>query len=438
MKKALIPGLLALLIAMFGVTGCEDTDYPPSVFDPNDPGKPTPVITEVNPATSSFQTVGLVEIYGENFSEDIRENIVFFNGGIAFPEPALTDLTATPQKMVVYAPEIIKEPTQWAIDSVKLRIAVQGAYLFGNYMDVSGDYIPYTLEKAAVEYGAFSTEESKLPLGVAVDKDENVYVPCFNKYTYKLTPAKHDSMIIWGTNGDVVMTDIKFAPNGDLVYARNLRNLYFFPAGGGDKQTGFNTGASSDRIISFDYDANGIMYAAGRGGSMFALLTDDSSVKNAGYEDFIVLSLKVFNNEIFTLAKYDGSDTDIPLYAIWKHSILGSGNVGDKTLVIDWNTTGFETTTPLVMAMDENGNAFVSGDDYGIPLIHVNLTDGSTRAVYNYPKAALSTRAIHMSFGNDNKLYMVRRTARSDDAAPTPRLIRVSLDVNGAPYYGRQ
>lgn len=436
MKKALIPGLLALLLAMFGVTGCEDTDYPPSVFDPNDPGKPTPVITEVNPATSSFQTVGLVEIYGENFSENIRENIVFFNGGIAFPEPELTDLTATPQKMVVYAPEIIKEPTQWAMDSVKLRIAVQGAYLFGNYMDTEGNFIPYTLEKPAVEYGAFTVDESKIALGVAVDKDENVYVPVVNKYVYKLTPAKHDSMIIWGNDAHTVLTDLKFAPNGDLIYARNLGSLYYYPAGGGTRATGFNF---SGRVLSFDYDQNGIMYAAGRAGFMYALLTDGSTkVENTGYEDFEVYTVKVFGNDLYTLAKYVGSDTDIPVWAIWKHTLQGNGIVSDKTLVVDWNDTGFEDTTPLFMALDEDGNAFISGDDYGIPLVHVNLSNGSAKAIYNYPKAALSTRGVHMSFGNDNKLYMVRRSNRPDDAAPTPRLIRISLDVNGAPYYGRQ
>ncbi|RKY50021.1 MAG: hypothetical protein DRP86_04255 [Candidatus Neomarinimicrobiota bacterium] len=433
MKKGLILGLLTLLVAMFGVTGCEDTDYPDSAFDPNDPGKPTPVITEVNPALNSFQAVGLVEIYGENFSENISENVVFFNEGIGFPEPAETDLTASPQKMAVYAPVIIKDPAQWSMDSVKVRIAVQGAYLFGNYMDEDGNFIPYTLEKPAVEYGAFS--DQILPLAVAVDKDENVYVTSEDGNVYKLMPTKHDSMIIYADRSHNNMTDLKFAPNGDLVYARNYTKLYYFPAGGGSRKTGIAFGG---RVYAIDWDASGILYAAGNTNNLFALLTDGATiVENDVYEDYIVHSLKVFNSEIYTLAEYTGSDTTIAEYGIYKHDIQANGVVSAKSLVVDWKDTGFDDTTPVFMVLDENGNAFVSGADDGVPLVHVNLSDGSAKAIYNYPNPALSTKAVHMAFGNDNKLYMVRRSDRTDDNAPTPRLIRVSLDVNGAPYYGR-
>jgi hypothetical protein len=433
MKKGLILGLLTLLVAMFGVTGCEDTDYPDSVFDPNDPGKPTPVITEVNPATSSYQTVGLVEIYGENFSENISENVVFFNEGIAFPEPAQSDLTADPQKMVVYAPAIIKEPAQWTIDSVKVRIAVQGAYLFGKYADQNGNFVPYTLERPAVEFGLFS--EQTLPLAVELDKDDNVYVTSYDGNIYKMMPARHDSMIIYSTGSHNNMTDLKFAPTGELIYARNYKKLFYFPAGGGSRETGVDFG---DRVSSIDFDANGIMYAAGMSDMIYALLTDESIVENEYYVDYWVHALKVYNNEIYTLAEYTGSDENVPVYGIYKHDIQGNGVVSDKSLVVNWENTGFDETVPLFMVLNENGNAFVSGDDDGVPLVHVNLSDGSATAVYNYPKAALSTRGIHMSFASDNKLYMVRRSERTDDDAPTPRLIRVSLDVNGAVYHGRQ
>jgi len=433
MKKGLILGLLTLLIAMFGVTGCEDTDYPDSVFDPNDPGKPTPVITEVNPALNSYQAVGLVEIYGNNFSENISENVVFFNEGIGFPEPAETDLTASPQKMAVYAPVIIKDPAQWSMDSVKVRIAVQGAYLFGNYMDNDGNFIPYTLEKPAVEYGAFS--DQTLPLAVAIDKDENAYVTSYDGNVYKLMPSQHDSMIIYADRSHNNMTDFKFAPSGDLMYARNYTKLYYFPAGGGSRQTGVSFG---DRVSTIDWDASGILYAAGMSNNLFALLTDGATiVENDVYGDYTVHSLKVFNNEIYTLAEYTGSDTTITKYGIYKHDIQANGVVSAKTLVVDWKDTGFEETIPVFMVLDENGNAFVSGADYGVPLVHVNLSDGSAKAIYNYPNPALFTQGIHMTFGNDNKLYMIRRSDRTDEDAPTPRLIRVSLDVNGAPYYGR-
>ncbi|MDD3807576.1 MAG: hypothetical protein PHE86_06035, partial [Candidatus Marinimicrobia bacterium] len=294
-KKGLTLGLIILLLAIFGLTGCEDTDYPDSVFDPNDPGKPTPIIAFVNPAGNSYEAVGLVEIYGTNFSETISENVVFFNAGIGFPEPAKCDLTANPQKMAVYAPKIIKDPAQWSIDSVEVKISVQGAYLFGKYKDEDGNSVPYTLEKPAVEYGAFS--DQTLPLAVAVDKDENVYVTSADTKVYKLLPTKHDSMIIYGSSSHTNMTDLKFAPNGDLIYARNFSTLYYFPAGGGSRKTGVKF---SDRVSAIDWDANGVMYAAGMGKKIFALLADGVTIveNDDFYEDYTVMSLKVFNNDI--------------------------------------------------------------------------------------------------------------------------------------------
>ena len=64
----------------FVLFSCEDPNYPENIRDEEDQGKSTPLVTEIQPYDGAFAGIDTIIINGQNFSEDISENLVFFNG----------------------------------------------------------------------------------------------------------------------------------------------------------------------------------------------------------------------------------------------------------------------------------------------------------------------------------------------------------------------
>ena len=82
---------------------------------------------------------------GSNFSENITENHVYFNG---IPG---TILSSTASSMVVITPNLVS-------DSVKITVSVQGAFIFGEYVNL------YSLTAAVVEYGHLINSQTYIAL----------------------------------------------------------------------------------------------------------------------------------------------------------------------------------------------------------------------------------------------------------------------------------
>ena len=57
-------------------TSCVDNQYPDDIWDPNDRGLPSPVITSLSPSDSAFAGSDIITINGENFSSNPEEIFV--------------------------------------------------------------------------------------------------------------------------------------------------------------------------------------------------------------------------------------------------------------------------------------------------------------------------------------------------------------------------
>ena len=98
---------------------CEEPNKSDSIWDENDIGSSTPVIsTQRTPSQNAFFAgIDTILISGSNFSENITENHVYFNG---IPG---TILSSTASSMVVITPNLVS-------DSVKITVSVQGSIYF--------------------------------------------------------------------------------------------------------------------------------------------------------------------------------------------------------------------------------------------------------------------------------------------------------------------
>ncbi|MFA4906692.1 MAG: IPT/TIG domain-containing protein [archaeon] len=443
MRKGFLLSILMTAMALFWVGAC-DNDYPDSPWDPDATGLPDPIITSVSPSDSTLDGVGVVTIHGHNFSANMAENFVFFNSGLATIKEDLSDSTT----LIVQVPVVIKDATVNAMDSVKIRVAVQGAYMYGVY-PASG--VNFKLKRANVEWGRFGMEKLH---AIDSDKDGNVYIASEEKNTagayiiYKITPDNIKSE--FGTVIFNIVPGMKVGWGGALFVTRvNNKTIYRIPATGG-AAAAFNTGGlpGSGKAADIDFDQN-VLYAVGTGtlGAAFAISSAGVATASSEYIGFNLVAAKVYNGYLYVAGKYTGTDATIAKEGIWKSPINDTaGTLGTRVPVFDWATfVGVDGPTLLSITMDINGNIYAgmkekyntAGDTYlgGTAITVISASDGTTSSLY---PELLSPPANYFSFESGTALWVVRnpeiQTAKS---VVKNRLFKLEMTTTGAPYYGR-
>ena len=138
----------------FLIFSCEDPNYPENIWDENDQGNASPSISSVEPE-AAFAGIDTLTISGQNFSENASENLVYFNNMLG------EVVNATSTSLSVITPNLVS-------DSVQIRVAVQGAFLFADHLSL------YTLTAAVLDYGPFDQFTDIFSLDL--DRDENLIV----------------------------------------------------------------------------------------------------------------------------------------------------------------------------------------------------------------------------------------------------------------------
>jgi hypothetical protein len=398
MKSALLGiGIPVLLVCTFG---CEDKQYPESIWNPDEESAPTPVITSVLPPDSTYSGVGIVTINGENFSSVVEENIVYFNG-----VPG-TILEASATQLTVQTPVVVS-------DSVIIKVAVRGAFLFGVYDGI------YKLYPAVIDYGPFDNFTDVWAL--EVDANENLYVSLGapHKAIWRVD-TNQDTSEYTSTTFDKA-SGMKFGPDGSIYYVNILSYMFrVFPGGGGDELYL----ALGGGVMDLDFDENGNMYAAGSGKKIFTILPDKSTKESADYGEYSLSSVRVYNGYVYVIAVSSSGDR-----AIYRNEILNdAGDLGPNEEVFNWNTyTGNDGSKPLALTFASTGEMFIGSDREGEALTKVNI-DGSAEPFF----ATILTPPInYLCWGNGNYLYATNRTEEK------LKVIRIDMGMTGAPYYGR-
>ena len=414
-----------LMVGLFLIVGigCEYEDYPDPIWDPDDAGGPTPVITSMDPADVAYDGLTIVTITGENFSEVVTENQVTFNGVVA---EINADLSSTTQ-LVVTMPVVITDASLNAISGVQVMVAVQSAYAGAVYDQ------DFRIERAVIEWGGFIGEKpEKLPNAVAVDADENVFIAAGDKILYKVDTA--GDRIEYGTGLSATTNDLKIGPGGEPYFARNNPFIYRFDPGGGAAVRWHRVGS---KITCFDFNIDQNIYCGGKNDSLY--FVDVSAETNRGValsEDYIYTTLRVYDGYVYVAGVYDGDDTAVTVTeAVWRHEILAGDDLGPRELVFEWASTDeVAEQNILSMVVDENGLFYLGlSEADGPAIVTVNFATQEVEPFYN---AVLTAPATSLSWGNSGYIYSTRTMAVSTDDLPTGAF-RIAQSLTSALYYGR-
>jgi len=399
MRKTIFLLLITSAAVVFFI-GCE-ADNPASIYDSGKEGEATPVLTKLLPEDGTLAGIGEITIQGQNFSTIPENNLVYFDKTLT------TVVSASESEITVKSPNILG-------DTIKVKIAVQGSYLYSNIMK-------YKLFAAVWEFGDF--DEYDDAYAIACDSDENLYVSTKGKKVYKVTP-NGEKTIYSEDSGFDKASGMKMGPGGYLYFVNILSYMFRVPPDGGkyEMYTVLPGGA-----FDLDFDSNGNLYCGGNGDALYRVKPDKSNDIVADYTNIYIKSVRVYNGYVYVAGEYTGTDVSEVQMGVWRNQILSDdGTVGEKELVLDW--ASLYTDNLLSINFSEDGDMYVGTDaSEGIIIFH---EDGSYEGLY---PGVIEPESYALCWGNGPFLYVTRRGAD----APQKRIMKVNTQKNGAPYYGR-
>lgn len=400
-------------IIIFFLWGCTNDTSTQSIWNPSaSTPKPNPTIESIGPDGIVFAGVDVITIKGTNFSSNIAENEVYFNGEKG------TIKSATPTEIKVVSPPSIIG------DSIKVQVRVMGALLYASWHDQF--YIPYKLSLVASKFSDYDQNDDIF--GLAIDRDGNIYASMTKdavgnlKVIHKITPdGQHQ---VYAKTSFNKASQMKIGPGGDLYYVNVLNYMFIVPKDAGtDKIYAILPGG----VFDLDFNSNGDIYCGGSGQAVYRIKPDKSVSTVADYTDINIRAIRVFNNYVYIAGTYSGSDSSVPVEGIWRNKINTDGRLATKELVFNWSDKF--SGSILSLAFSEDGDMYVgTNSTEAIVVVHNNSSYETLYPGVLYPET------YSMSWGNGVYLYIVRRN--SDEKLRN--IMKVNLRKNTAPYYGRK
>ncbi len=380
--------------------GCED-EPTPSLFDPNAPQKPNPVITAIEPADSSLAGVGELTIRGQNFSTIPQENLVYFNA-----EPAVV-VAASEIELRVKTPNIVA-------DSISIRIAVLGAPLFT-------PTVRYKLKPAAVIFSDLKSpgQNTVRAFGIDIDRDGNIYVSTELNTIKKVAPD--GKLTVLKSNATFVRANaLKVGPN-NILYATNvvarLRRISTIAPDGTESVFASFPGNPQD----LDFDANGNIWVTVD--SDIYLVKPDKTTARADTYPATLATLRVYNGYLYVA----GKNASTGEAKIWRSQIQGEA-LGAKEVVLDVATaTWLAGGDILCLTFSADGDMYLGTNHRDGTF--VLRPDGSHEVLY---PGLVAPTVYALSWGEGNLLFAVQQLSN------TSNLIKIDAGKRGAPYYGRR
>ncbi len=408
---------IIILISIFlGFFGCEDPNSPDSIWDPNQQMNPDPIINQVvavnmtgyTPMANSMQTysgVGKVKFVGENFSDQLTDNLVFFNS----KEAEILSTSST--EITVRVPNI-------ETDSAEMKIATLGAYLYSNTIT------PFKLMPVFGEIGGFIDNENISAL--ACDKAENVLISKAREI-FIIDPDSVGKKTKYAGFSAAGASSMRIGSGGYLYFIQTFAMFRIGPAGASDP-TWFSLFPRTMILKDLDFDQNGHLFCSGSSGDIYRVDTDTkASSLEATLDSTDVAAVRVYENYLYVAGAYFGSDSTGIQKGIWKLPIAADGTLGTAELVLDWlNYTNnqFINITSITFAAD--GKLFIGSDDGdALTILH---TDGTLEPFY---KQVLSTPINKIVWGTGDYLYA------NYGKLGSKRLWKINMGESGSPYYGR-
>ena len=385
---------------------CEEPDAPDSIWDGNDQGGATPIVSGVEPSQGAFAGIDTIMITGQHFSPDVSENLVYFNGMLG------NVVSATSSLISVVPPNLVS-------DSVQINVAVQGAFVFGKYENL------YSLKAAVVEYGPFDQFTDIYSLDLDTQENLIVSLNATPDAQFWVVDTDQDSAV-WSSSL-AKASGMKMGPTGSIYFVNYQRFLYRDEQGTAKENTEIFKRLNGN-ATDLDFDENGNLFLGGTGSTIDLVdiyndggLTDGvSEAKNLDTLD--IISLKVYDSFLYVLTTTVTSDQ-----AIYKMPILdNSGALGDLELVFDWSDYTNKEAFALCFALSEAGDILVGSDWASQPLTIIQ--NGLATGFYS---SILTAPIVYMAWGNENYLYVINKTDE------TNRVQKIDTRMAGADYFGR-
>ncbi len=353
----LLVGLIVTLSIL--LIGCE-YNKPSPVYNDNTTFATDPVIQSVDPPDSAIAGVDLVTIHGQNFSDSLAGNAVYFNG-----VPATVMSSSTTQLVVSIPPD-----PKVAGDASKILVDVDGSLQFGKFT--------YTVRLAVKPVVTdFSPGDGLLGFTMNPQLDylastSNVVIKQFdqsggltNTYPWLsatvFTPAKN---IVYGPDGRIYTGG---------KYGRPY-NIYAIDASPDTTiVTTLNTVSSQPK--DFDFDQNGNLWVASQN-SIGEIRGPSSSTPTytelVSYTDMELIALRYFEDRLYLLSK-----TNAGQYSVWE----ADTTAGNATEIANLNSAFGDTVEAFDIDMDNQGGIFVS-TDFTNSLFYITPTDHTVETFY--------------------------------------------------------
>ena len=415
-----------LLVLLLTASSCKN-EYPDSIFNPDETYKPDPVITDIVSANSLVLAgVDTLTIVGKNFSTNVQEDLVYFDGELA------QVISATTTSMRVVPPNVPG-------DSIDVKLNVHGALQFA-------DYSPFRLDSAFVPYLDFGKFDIPYPL--TTDANENVYVSMFGKTIIKVSPSREKSDYL--TNAFTTKASgMKIGPDGSLFYVNVIQFLIRIPPGGGSNEL---YATLPGGVADLDFDADHNIYCAGSGGAIYKVAPDKSvsTVKDSLFTK--IFTLRVFDGYVYYAGEYVGNDPNHAKKGVWRNKILPSGiSLGETELVFDWvsnfsldldiNAITFSADGDMLIGTNSPEGIIVVSSSGNFHPLYPNVF--KSFFVTDDPTTEVKESAItSFAWGTGTFLYAIRKYTilnKSTNAETnSSELLRFQMRKLGAPYYGFQ
>lgn len=399
MKKVMyrINILLLFIVITSYFMSCEK-EVTPSLFDPDKPSKPTPVITDIIPHGSAYAVIEEVTIKGSNFSSTPDENLVFFDGSKA----KVTTASAT--QLTIITPNVTG-------DSLEVKIAVLGAELYS-------EPVFYKLKPSVSTIGTFLETETE-GYAVAVDLDENVYVSLTGKLIKKITPE------------DVTTTlaSVSFlTPNGGMKMGPGYTLYAAFSAGRVRKIATISPDGNEGTYVTlpgapqdFDFDADGNIWISVD--KDIYLIKPDASPTQIKTFSLPLKTVRVFDGYLYI----SGMDEATGEAKIWRSQIQGE-TLGTEEEVLDLTAAWLNNSTINSFTFSEDGEMYIATDNLDA-IFTYNPVDGSHKTLY---PGLIGPKIIAFCWGEGQDIYALQQLSGSFN------VLKIVIRKNGAPYYGRK
>ena len=306
-------------------------------------------ITSIDPAQATAG-VNVITIHGTNFNGALDSNRI---------KSYFIDSTNSHDTTIVYSGVYFNNLPAEILDCSSTMIKVRRPNLASDACTltvvpskvlIAAKYSPYKVSSVVQTYGSYVDNISLST--VAVDSAGNVYF--VNSISYNILKIAPDGTQSTLATAAWQPADMRIGPDGNIYLtafaSTSRREITMVNVSTKTVTRRWRYLQQGINAEYCDFGKNGFLYLGG--GSDLYILNQATPISGTTYpvkasglypssQGYSINALRVFNGYVYVAVQ-----TDAGQQGIWKHLINADGSLDTtRTLVLDWNSTGFASST---------------------------------------------------------------------------------------------